>query len=78
MDHISIAWSQKYDTHLLQIMYANVISVIQLGSEVSSHFPCRKGVHQSYNPRLHCFLQQKTVMSHRFHLSGSLITWHQN
>ena len=34
---------------LLQSMYANAISVVQLGTEVSSHFPCRKGVRQGCN-----------------------------
>ena len=34
---------------LLQSMYANAISVVQLGTEISSHFPCRKGVRQGCN-----------------------------
>ena len=34
---------------LLQSIYANAISVVQLGSEVSSRFPCSKGVHQGCN-----------------------------
>jgi len=34
-------------------MSADALSMIQLGSEVSSRFPCRKGVHQSYNPHPH-------------------------
>ena len=34
---------------LLQSMYANAISVVQLGTEISSLFPCRKGVRQGCN-----------------------------